>query len=57
MRLPLSQKKLWWYSIIGIKWEGMTMNTTTKNYLKIALAGIFWGTLGLFGKTLESFFA
>ncbi len=33
----------------------MTMNTTTKNYLKIALAGIFWGTLGLFGKTLESF--
>ena len=31
------------------------MNTTTKNYLKIALAGIFWGTLGLFGKTLEGF--
>lgn len=33
----------------------MTMDTATKNYIKIALAGIFWGTLGLFGKTLESY--
>ncbi|MDO4712183.1 MAG: DMT family transporter [Peptostreptococcaceae bacterium] len=31
------------------------MDTSTKNYLKIALAGVFWGTLGLFGKTLESY--
>lgn len=31
------------------------MDQTTKNYLKIALAGVFWGTLGLFGKTLESY--
>lgn len=31
------------------------MDTSTKNYLKIALAGAFWGTLGLFGKTLESY--
>lgn len=31
------------------------MNTTTKNYLKIGLAGALWGTLGLFGKTLEGY--
>ncbi len=31
------------------------MDVTTKNYIKIALAGVFWGTLGLFGKTLEGF--
>lgn len=29
------------------------MDQITKNYIKIALAGVFWGTLGLFGKILE----
>ena len=32
------------------------MDQITKNYIKIALAGVFWGTIGLFGKTLEGFF-
>lgn len=31
------------------------MNQITKNYMKIGLAGVFWGTLGLFGKTLEGY--
>lgn len=31
------------------------MDQITKNYIKIGLAGVFWGTLGLFGKTLESY--
>jgi len=31
------------------------MNQITKNYIKIGLAGAFWGTLGLFGKTLENY--
>lgn len=31
------------------------MNKTSVNYLKIALAGVLWGTLGLFGKTLQSY--
>lgn len=31
------------------------MDQITKNYIKIALAGVFWGTIGLFGKTLEGY--
>lgn len=31
------------------------MDQITKNYIKIGLAGVFWGTLGLFGKILERY--
>ena len=31
------------------------MDQITKNYIKIALAGVFWGTIGFFGKTLEGY--
>ncbi|MGB5823365.1 MAG: DMT family transporter [Proteocatella sp.] len=31
------------------------MDQITKNYMKIGLAGVFWGTLGLFGKILERY--
>lgn len=31
------------------------MDQITKNYIKIGLAGVFWGTLGFFGKTLEAY--
>lgn len=31
------------------------MDLVTKNYIRIALAGVFWGTLGFFGKILENY--
>ncbi|MGL5256428.1 MAG: DMT family transporter [Proteocatella sp.] len=31
------------------------MDKITKNYIKIGLAGVFWGTLGLFGKVLGKY--
>ena len=31
------------------------MDRTSKNYIKIALAGMFWGTLGFFGTTLRKY--